>query len=148
MPVSDDHRCAVQYRTRTSPWSRTTVWVRRCVCPVNVSFWPQNTQKCSSVPRCYYFEKAWCHRGECVCSGLKALLYLKSLELNGWDGQSPPTDRHQKGKPVPKLEELVGKVPLLTTKNSFIIYNPIFLLWLVFYYFFLNITINTAISKK
>uniref|UniRef100_A0A671UTR8 Dihydropyrimidine dehydrogenase [NADP(+)] n=1 Tax=Sparus aurata TaxID=8175 RepID=A0A671UTR8_SPAAU len=46
---------------------------------------------------------------EDYCVGLKALLYLKSLELNGWDGQSPPTERHQKGKPVPKLEDLVGK---------------------------------------
>lgn len=44
--------------------------------------------------------------------GLKALLYLKSLELKDWDGQSPPTERHQKGKPVPRLEDLVGKVSL------------------------------------
>uniref|UniRef100_A0A7N8WVI1 Dihydropyrimidine dehydrogenase [NADP(+)] n=1 Tax=Mastacembelus armatus TaxID=205130 RepID=A0A7N8WVI1_9TELE len=43
------------------------------------------------------------------CVGLKALLYLKSLELKDWDGQSPPTERHQKGKPVPRLEDLVGK---------------------------------------
>ncbi|GLD61807.1 polypyrimidine tract-binding protein 2-like protein [Lates japonicus] len=42
-------------------------------------------------------------------SGSKALLYLKSLELKDWDGQSPPTERHQKGKPVPRLEDLVGK---------------------------------------
>ncbi|XP_042573992.1 dihydropyrimidine dehydrogenase [NADP(+)]-like [Cyprinus carpio] len=42
--------------------------------------------------------------------GLKALLYLKSIEeLHNWDGQSPPTIRHQKGKPVPCVEELVGK---------------------------------------
>jgi len=45
-----------------------------------------------------------------VFAGLKALLYLKSLELRDWDGQSPPTERHQKGKPVPRLEELVGQV--------------------------------------
>ncbi|XP_060605303.1 dihydropyrimidine dehydrogenase [NADP(+)]-like [Ruditapes philippinarum] len=43
-------------------------------------------------------------------TGLKALLYLKSLEdLNDWDGQSPPTIKHQLGKPVPKLNELIGK---------------------------------------
>lgn len=43
-------------------------------------------------------------------TGLKALLYLKSLdELSDWDGQSPPTAKHQKGKPVPKLKDLVGK---------------------------------------
>ncbi|XP_035270720.1 dihydropyrimidine dehydrogenase a, tandem duplicate 1 [Anguilla anguilla] len=47
---------------------------------------------------------------EDYCLGLKALLYLKSIEeLHDWDGQSPPTMRHQKGKPVPRLEELVGK---------------------------------------
>uniref|UniRef100_A0A4W5JWA0 Dihydropyrimidine dehydrogenase [NADP(+)] n=1 Tax=Hucho hucho TaxID=62062 RepID=A0A4W5JWA0_9TELE len=47
---------------------------------------------------------------EDYCLGLKALLYLKSVEeLTGWDGQSPPTLRHQKGKPVPRVEELVGK---------------------------------------
>ncbi|CAI5642265.1 unnamed protein product [Oreochromis niloticus] len=46
---------------------------------------------------------------EDYCVGLKALLYLKSLELKDWDGQSPPTERHQKGKPAPRLESLVGK---------------------------------------
>lgn len=34
-------------------------------------------------------------------TGLKALLYLKGTnELKDWDGQSPPTPVHQKGKPV------------------------------------------------
>lgn len=48
---------------------------------------------------------------EDYCTGLKALLYLKSIEeLQDWDGQSPPTARHQKGKPVPTLEELKGRV--------------------------------------
>ncbi|XP_023660318.2 dihydropyrimidine dehydrogenase [NADP(+)] [Paramormyrops kingsleyae] len=47
---------------------------------------------------------------EDYCLGLKALLYLKSTEeLSGWDGQSPPTFRHQKGKMVPKVNELLGK---------------------------------------
>uniref|UniRef100_A0A673G990 Dihydropyrimidine dehydrogenase [NADP(+)] n=1 Tax=Sinocyclocheilus rhinocerous TaxID=307959 RepID=A0A673G990_9TELE len=47
---------------------------------------------------------------EDYCLGLKALLYLKSIEeLHDWDGQSPPTIRHQKGKPIPRVEELVGK---------------------------------------
>lgn len=45
------------------------------------------------------------------CTGLKALLYLKSIEeLQNWDGQSPPTARHQKGKPVATLEEVKGGV--------------------------------------
>ncbi len=43
-------------------------------------------------------------------TGLKALLYLKSRgDLADWDGQSPPTPRHQLGKEVPKISELVGK---------------------------------------
>ena len=36
-------------------------------------------------------------------SGLKALLYLQSLGLEGWQGQSPPTPIHQRGKPVTPL---------------------------------------------
>uniref|UniRef100_A0AAY4C339 Dihydropyrimidine dehydrogenase [NADP(+)] n=1 Tax=Denticeps clupeoides TaxID=299321 RepID=A0AAY4C339_9TELE len=48
---------------------------------------------------------------EDYCIGLKALLYLKSIEeLSDWDGQSPPTTRHQRGKPIPRLQDLVGKV--------------------------------------
>lgn len=48
---------------------------------------------------------------EDYCTGLKALLYLKSIEeLQDWDGQSPPTARHQKGKPVATLEEVKGRV--------------------------------------
>lgn len=36
-------------------------------------------------------------------TGLKALLYLQSLGLEGWQGQSPPTPNHQRGKPVQRL---------------------------------------------
>ncbi|XP_075219147.1 dihydropyrimidine dehydrogenase su(r) [Lycorma delicatula] len=37
-------------------------------------------------------------------TGLKAHLYLQSLEdMADWDGQSPPTPVHQKGKPVKKI---------------------------------------------
>ena len=36
-------------------------------------------------------------------TGLKALLYLQSLGLEGWEGQSPPTPSHQRGKPVTRL---------------------------------------------
>ncbi len=45
-------------------------------------------------------------------TGLKTLLYLQSLgELSEWEGQSPPTPKHQKGKVVsPKLKEVIGKV--------------------------------------
>uniref|UniRef100_A0A6I8QZJ9 Dihydropyrimidine dehydrogenase [NADP(+)] n=1 Tax=Xenopus tropicalis TaxID=8364 RepID=A0A6I8QZJ9_XENTR len=47
---------------------------------------------------------------EDYCTGLKALLYLKSIdELQDWDGQSPPTIRHQKGKPVPTIAEIKGE---------------------------------------
>ncbi|XP_043287629.1 dihydropyrimidine dehydrogenase [NADP(+)] [Venturia canescens] len=41
--------------------------------------------------------------------GLKALLYLSSLaDKKEWDGQSPPTFKHQKGKPV-SLQHALGK---------------------------------------
>ena len=44
--------------------------------------------------------------------GLQCLLYLKSMEddkyFSKWDGQSPPVEKHQKGKPI-KIKELVGK---------------------------------------
>lgn len=43
------------------------------------------------------------------CTGLKALLYLES-KLSGWDGQSPPTFKHQLGKPVQRLYGPDGKV--------------------------------------
>lgn len=42
------------------------------------------------------------------CTGLKALLYLKSNPPPHlgqlWDGQSPPQIKAQKGKPVPQFE--------------------------------------------
>ncbi|KYM98887.1 Dihydropyrimidine dehydrogenase [NADP+] [Cyphomyrmex costatus] len=42
-------------------------------------------------------------------TGLKALLYLKSLaQVKDWDGQSPPTFKHQKGKPI-SLQHALGK---------------------------------------
>ncbi|CAF1037366.1 unnamed protein product, partial [Didymodactylos carnosus] len=40
-------------------------------------------------------------------TGLQALLYLKSLGLEGWDGQSPPTPKHQKGKAI-QVKDLIG----------------------------------------
>ncbi|XP_032884780.1 dihydropyrimidine dehydrogenase [NADP(+)] [Amblyraja radiata] len=44
------------------------------------------------------------------CTGLKTLLYLKSInELQHWDGQSPPTMRHQKGKPVATITGIIGQ---------------------------------------
>lgn len=43
------------------------------------------------------------------CTGLKTLLYMKS-KLPHWDGQSPPTFKHQLGKPVPTLLGSDGKV--------------------------------------
>ena len=43
-------------------------------------------------------------------SGLKPMLYMKSRpDLADWDGQSPRTPKHQKGKVVPKIADLVGK---------------------------------------
>ncbi|XP_032520125.2 dihydropyrimidine dehydrogenase [NADP(+)] [Danaus plexippus] len=43
-------------------------------------------------------------------TGLKALLYLRSRGLQGWTGQSPPTNKHQKGKPVQTICDENGKV--------------------------------------
>lgn len=42
------------------------------------------------------------------CTGLKALLYLDG-KLRGWDGQSPPTFKHQLGKPVQSVYGADGK---------------------------------------
>jgi hypothetical protein len=36
---------------------------------------------------------------------------LKSLGLEGWDGQSPPTPKHQKGKAI-SVKDLVGSVSI------------------------------------
>ena len=44
---------------------------------------------------------------------MKALLYLRSQGLDGWTGQSPPTLKHQKGKPVQTLYDDNGKVLLV-----------------------------------
>lgn len=45
-------------------------------------------------------------------TGLKTLLYLKSLaQVKDWDGQSPPTFKHQRGKSV-SLQHALGKVSL------------------------------------
>ncbi|CAG9819353.1 unnamed protein product [Phaedon cochleariae] len=42
------------------------------------------------------------------CTGLKAMLYLDG-KLTGWQGQSPPTYKHQKGKTVMSLYDENGK---------------------------------------
>jgi len=48
-------------------------------------------------------------------SGLKTLLYLKGKssigELNNWDGQSPPTPKHQLGKEVISCAEIGKDIP-------------------------------------
>ncbi|KAF7266557.1 hypothetical protein GWI33_020065 [Rhynchophorus ferrugineus] len=41
-------------------------------------------------------------------TGLKALLYLDG-RLAGWNGQSPPTPKHQKGKPVQPIYDANGQ---------------------------------------
>uniref|UniRef100_A0A7N9D8R9 Dihydropyrimidine dehydrogenase [NADP(+)] n=1 Tax=Macaca fascicularis TaxID=9541 RepID=A0A7N9D8R9_MACFA len=68
---------------------------------------------------------------EDYCTGLKALLYLKSIEeLQDWDGQSPATVSHQKGKPVPRIAELMDKKlpsfgPYLEQRKKIIAENKI-----------------------
>ncbi|KAI8894117.1 hypothetical protein BC833DRAFT_606063 [Globomyces pollinis-pini] len=53
-------------------------------------------------------------------SGLKALLYLNAREdLSHWNGQHAPVISHQKGKPVPKLDESLPNFgPYLKKKNE------------------------------
>jgi dihydropyrimidine dehydrogenase (NADP+) len=42
--------------------------------------------------------------------GLKTLLYLRGRSgFHGWDGQSKPVEKHQKGKPVIRVSDLIGK---------------------------------------
>lgn len=49
--------------------------------------------------------------------GLKALLYLPTLPgMEAWNGQSPPTIKQQKGKPVIDIAGIVDKV-----KNQFLL---------------------------
>lgn len=45
-------------------------------------------------------------------TGLKTLLYLHGIsELSAWDGQSPPTAKHQRGKVITKkMKEVIGEV--------------------------------------
>ena len=43
-------------------------------------------------------------------TGLKALLYLKSMEqFKDWNGQAPPTPKHQKGK-ILQVNDIIGQV--------------------------------------
>ncbi|KAF1658163.1 Dihydropyrimidine dehydrogenase [NADP(+)], partial [Aptenodytes patagonicus] len=65
------------------------------------------------------------------CTGLRALLYLKSIEeLEDWNGQSPATMQHQRGKPVPRFADLMGKKlpsfgPYLEQRKKIIAENKI-----------------------
>ncbi|KAM6066496.1 dihydropyrimidine dehydrogenase [NADP(+)] isoform 2-T2 [Chlamydotis macqueenii] len=65
------------------------------------------------------------------CTGLQALLYLQSIEeLEDWNGQSPATMSHLKGKPVPRLAALMGKKlpsfgPYLEQRKKIIAENKI-----------------------
>jgi len=43
--------------------------------------------------------------------GLKALLYLRATKGEDWNGQSPPTPQHQKGKPVTLSDALNKQLP-------------------------------------
>merc|ERR1711892_598653 len=48
--------------------------------------------------------------GDDWMTGLKTLLYMQTLEgVDDWDGQSPPTARTYKGKPVIDLQSALGK---------------------------------------
>jgi dihydropyrimidine dehydrogenase (NADP+) len=50
-------------------------------------------------------------------SGLKTLLFMKSVEaFNDWNGQAPPTPKHQKGK-ILQVKDIIGKVISTHMKN-------------------------------
>lgn len=50
-------------------------------------------------------------------------MYLKSIEdLKGWDGQSPPTIRHQVGKPVHQIDTVVDQVSYKRPREMWRIY--------------------------
>lgn len=49
-------------------------------------------------------------------TGLKALLYLDG-RLPGWDGQSPPTFKHQKGKPAAPVYDEKGQVSIVRRRE-------------------------------
>eukprot|EP01134_Creolimax_fragrantissima_P000723 CFRG0723T1 len=63
-------------------------------------------------------------------TGLKTLLFLETREdLRNWDGQSRPTPKHQKGKPVP-VHNLSGKTlpsfgQFLVERNAIIAKNKL-----------------------
>ncbi len=45
-------------------------------------------------------------------TGLKALLYLRSIEaFKDWNGQAPPTPKHQKGK-ILQVNDIIGQVSI------------------------------------
>lgn len=56
--------------------------------------------------------------------GLKALLYLQSMEefaKEGWRGQSPPTPKHQLGKSIPKVADIIGKVIIVKLYINYVL---------------------------
>ena len=59
-------------------------------------------------------------------TGLRALLYLQSLGMDGWEGQSPPTAQHQRGKPVTRLNtDSVSKQHFVAFKSLIRQYSQI-----------------------
>ena len=63
-------------------------------------------------------------------SGLKAMLYIQTVEeLGDWDGQSPPTPRTYKGKPVLKVRKSFMKYkPAVVENPNFDVYYMV-LIW-------------------
>jgi len=57
-------------------------------------------------------------------TGLKALLYLQSLGLEGWQGQSPPTPNHQRGKPVQRLNIDSVSINFYSFVNKKVLHMP------------------------
>ena len=60
---------------------------------------------------------------EDYCTGLRALLYLKAApSLHDWDGQSPPIEKHQKGKPL-LVKDSVSLTIISPARRVFIFRN-------------------------
>lgn len=82
---------------------------------------PSHPQVCSSVQNQDFTVI------EDYLMGLKALLYLNTLKSKkDWMGQSPPTPKHQLGKTVVQLADVVGKVNMPTSEGKTVLkYAPI-----------------------
>ena len=61
---------------------------------------------------------------EDYCTGLRALLYLKAApSLHDWDGQSPPVEKHQKGKSLLVKDSVSLAIIIIASARVFVFRN-------------------------